>query len=75
MSWDGWKSSQPLDFTSMTMGGDGVLTAPVDKAFLQRLGGAGHLWVKVPSAALDGDYAIVDADKVVAALAACLKTP
>jgi hypothetical protein len=75
VSWDGWKSAQPLDFTSMTIGGDGVLTAPVDKAFLQSLGGAGHLWVKVPSAALDGDFPIADADKVVAALTACLTTP
>lgn len=75
VSWDGWTSSEPLEFTSMTIGGDGVLTAPVDQSFLQRLGEVKHLRVKVPSTGLDGDFPIADADKVVAAIAACLKTP
>ncbi|MEO9131286.1 MAG: hypothetical protein ABI240_08770 [Sphingomonas sp.] len=71
-SWDGWKTSMPVDFKALPITKTrGLLVIGTDAVFTQNLLRAKHFWLRVPELNYDGDVDIPEVQELVAALAAC----
>jgi hypothetical protein len=71
ISWDGWKTSRPIEFTVVKGTEHWLLVAPTEAYFTENLAESKHFWLRVPGVDFDEDFDVPDAMDVINAISAC----
>jgi hypothetical protein len=71
ISWDGWKSSTPMNFTAATLMRGMAIRAEVGTFPIPENGQPIHIWIKIPEIYLGAEFPIGDS-QAVPAIERCL---